>query len=115
MSQNTMSRDTMSQDTMPQALAMPQVLIRHKVSDYKAWKRVFDDHGANRASYGSQGGRLFRNADDSSEVFMLLEVEDLDRAREFVASDDLREKMAEAGVSDQPDVYFLDHEEAFEA
>ena len=105
----------MSQNTMSQTLTMPQILIRHRVSDYEAWKRVFDDHSATRASHGSRGGRLFRNADDSSEVFMLLEVEDLDRVREFVASDDLREKMAEAGVSDQPDVYLLDHEEAFDA
>ena len=100
---------------MPQTLATPQILIRHKVSDYEAWKRVFEDHSVTRASHGSLGGRLFRNADDSSEVVMLLEVEDLDRAREFVASDDLREKMAEAGVSDQPDVYFLAPEEAFAA
>lgn len=94
---------------------MPQVLIRHKVSDYAGWKRLFDEHSATRASYGSQGGRVFRNADDSDEVLMLLEVEDLDRLREFVASPELRETMSKGGVTDRPDVYFLDHEEQVEA
>ena len=105
----------MSPNTMSQTLTTPQILVRHKVRDYEAWKRVFDDHSTTRASHGSKGGRLFRNADDASEVFMLLEVEDLDRARDFITSDDLREKMAEAGVTDQPDIYLLDPEEAFEA
>jgi len=94
---------------------MPHILIRHKVNDYAAWKPFFDNHSATRASYGSQGARVFRNADDASEVIMLVAVDDLDRARELLGSDDLREKMAEAGVSDQPDVYLLDHEETVEA
>ncbi len=37
----------------------------------------------------------------------MLEWSDLGRARQFVASDDVREAMARAGVSDMPDVYFL--------
>jgi hypothetical protein len=37
----------------------------------------------------------------------LLEIEDLQKAREFVASDDLRERMQESGVIDKPDTYFL--------
>jgi hypothetical protein len=46
---------------------------------------------------------------------MLEECDALDRAREFIASDDLRKTMGEAGISDQPDVYFLDHEETVDA
>ncbi len=38
---------------------------------------------------------------------MLLEAEDLQKARAFVDSADLREVMDKAGVLDKPDVYFL--------
>jgi len=31
----------------------------------------------------------------------------LDKAKAFTASDDLRQAMEKAGVSDKPDVYFL--------
>jgi hypothetical protein len=35
-------------------------------------------------------------------------MEDVDKAKTFAASDDLREAMNKAGVSDEPDVYFLE-------
>ncbi|CAN5635677.1 hypothetical protein BH23CHL2_BH23CHL2_31940 [soil metagenome] len=42
---------------------------------------------------------------------MIFEVQDLDRVNELVFSDDLREKMQNAGVADQPDIYFLEEVE----
>jgi hypothetical protein len=43
----------------------------------------------------------------SDEVILLFSVEDLDKAKAFAASDDLRQAMQRAGMSDKPDVYFL--------
>ena len=87
---------------------MPVFLIRHKVTDYATWKPVFDDHGTNRRANGSRGGRLFRNSADPNETLILLEWDDLARARLFAQSDDLREAMERAGVADEPDVWFLE-------
>jgi heme-degrading monooxygenase HmoA len=87
---------------------MPYVLIRHKVADYGKWKRAFDTHAATRKANGSKGGRLFRSADDPNEVVVLLQWNELRKARQFVASDDLRQAMERAGVSDQPNIYFLE-------
>ena len=50
---------------------------------------------------------LLRNVDDPNEVIVSFEIEDLQKAREFIASDDLRERMQESGVIDKPDTYFL--------
>ncbi len=87
---------------------MPHLLVRHKVQDYARWKPGFDEHGATRKASSSKGGLLFRSADDPNELVILLEFEDLDKARAFAGSDDLREKMREVGVVDQPDIYFLE-------
>ena len=87
---------------------MPYLLVRHKVQDYAKWKPGFDEHGAVRKASSSKGGLLFRNADDPNELVILLEFEDLDRAREFARSDDLRDKMRQVGVVDQPYIYFLE-------
>ena len=92
---------------------MPVVLVRHKLQDYDTWKPGFDQHGSTRQASGSRGGRLFRNADNPNETFVLLEWDDLDKAREFAQSDDLRETMQRLGVADQPDVYFLEEVENF--
>ena len=86
---------------------MPYLIIRHKIEDYDRWKPVFDDHGPTRAEFGSTGYQLFRLEDDPNELVTIFEVNDLDKARALVASDDLREAMQRAGVADQPDIYFL--------
>ena len=41
-------------------------------------------------------------------MLLLFSMEDVDKAKVFAASDDLREAMKKAGVSDKPDVYFLE-------
>ena len=87
---------------------MPSLLIRCHVADYLAWKAVFDEHECARRANGSQGGWLFRDADDPHEVLLLLAWDDLERARLFADSDDLREAMARAGVTDRPDIWFLE-------
>jgi heme-degrading monooxygenase HmoA len=86
---------------------MPSLLIRHHVADYPAWKAVFDEHEFVRRANGSQGERLFRGVDDPHELLLLLAWDDLERARLFADSDDLREAMAQAGVTDQADIWFL--------
>jgi hypothetical protein len=90
---------------------MPHLLVRHRVADYARWRPIFDDHASFREQHGSTGGQVFRNADDPAEVVMLFEVSDLDRAREFVRSDELKEAMQSAGVVGAPDVAFLDDED----
>jgi heme-degrading monooxygenase HmoA len=86
---------------------MPSLFIRHTVADYAAWKSLFDEHGITRRANGSQGGRIFRSDDDPNEVLILLEWDDLERARLFADSDDLREAMERAGVTGRPDIWFL--------
>jgi heme-degrading monooxygenase HmoA len=90
---------------------MPYLLVRHKVADYAKWKPFFDQHSATRQASGSQGGRLLRNANDPNELVVLFEWDDLEKARQFAQSNDLREIMQRAGVVDQPNIYFLEEVE----
>ena len=90
---------------------MPYILVRHKVEDYAKWKTIFDEDGVNRKAGGSRGSQLFRNADNPNELIILMEWDDLGKARQFTQSPGLREAMERAGVADQPDIYFLDEVE----
>jgi hypothetical protein len=83
------------------------VLVRHKVADFAKWKPVYDAHLSMRQKASLKEEHLFRNADDPNEVLLLFSAEDVDKAKAFTASDDLRRAMEKAGVSDKPDVYFL--------
>lgn len=87
---------------------MAYLLIRHKVKDFPKWKSGFDAHGSTREKSGSKGGYLFRNADDPNEVVVVFKWDDLEKARKFASSEDLKKIMEKAGVIDKPDIYFLD-------
>ena len=86
---------------------MTFILIRHKVRDFDTWKTGYDAHQPKRTEAGLTEKYLLRSADDTNEVVMLFEAADLNRAKAFAASADLREKMQEVGVVDKPDIYFL--------
>jgi heme-degrading monooxygenase HmoA len=84
-----------------------QVIVRHKVQDYTKWYAMYTGHASTRKTGGSKGARLFRNADNPNELVILFEWENLEKARQFVQSEDLRKIMEKAGVVDKPDSYFL--------
>ena len=86
---------------------MMHMLIRHKVADFAKWKPVYDAHASSRQKAGLKEEHLFRNAEDLNEVIVLFSAEDIDKAKAFAASDDLRQAMHKAGVSDKPDIWFL--------
>lgn len=83
------------------------LLIRHKVRDFETWKQAFDVHRAKRTEAGLTDKQLLRGASDPNEVVILCEAKDLDKARAFSESADLRETMQKAGVAGKPDLLFL--------
>jgi heme-degrading monooxygenase HmoA len=87
---------------------MQYALVRHKVADYDKWKPAFDEHAAARKANGMSGHQLWRNLDDPNELLILIEVDDLEKGRQFAQSEDLRKAMQRSKVADQPDIYFLD-------
>jgi len=67
--------------------------------------------GLRRACFARQNAglrelHLLRNTENPNEVILLFSVEDPEKAKAFAASDDLRQAMQKAGVSDKPDVIF---------
>ena len=86
---------------------MAHMLIRHRVQDFKAWKSVYDGHKSLREAAGLKDLYLWQNIDNSSEVVLLFEATDVDKAKEFAASADLKDTMRRAGVLGQPDIAFL--------
>lgn len=87
---------------------MPTLLIRQKVTDFDRWQTAFQQAVQTLRANGAQQERSFRNAHDPDEVLILLEWDDLFRARLFVMSDELVDLLTIAGVTDRPDYWFLE-------
>jgi hypothetical protein len=83
------------------------MLVRHKVKNFTTWKEGYDAHAHMRAEAGLTEKYLLRNTQAPNEIVVLFAAEDIDRARAFAESADLREKMQAFGVIDKPDIYFL--------
>jgi hypothetical protein len=86
---------------------MTYVLVRHKVADFSKWKPVYDAHLGARQKAGLEEKYLLRNMENANETIILFEAEDVEKAKEFASSSDLRETMQKSGVIDKPDIYFL--------
>jgi heme-degrading monooxygenase HmoA len=87
---------------------MPHLLIHHKVENFAIWKRAYDGHRNARDQAGLTELHLLRTVADQNDVVILFETDDLERARAFVRSDDLRNKMQEAGVIGTPELLELE-------
>lgn len=86
---------------------MATLFVHHKVQDYTAWRKVFDDLTAMRTGYGCTGHKVFRSPNDPNEITILTEWKNVDQAKNYATSPDLKEGMKNAGVISQPDVMFL--------
>jgi hypothetical protein len=87
---------------------VPVLLIRHAVPDFDAWKTAFQEDATNRHSAGERSESVFRNAADPEEIWLVLQWDDLFRARLFARSDDLVDTLIRAGVIQRPDIWLLD-------
>lgn len=86
---------------------MINVLIHHEVTDYSAWKAVFDSNFDWRRKHGERNCRIFRSAGNVNDLILFFEWESLESARAFINSEELKAKMANAGVKEAPRVDFL--------
>lgn len=72
---------------------MPYVMIRQKLTRYEDFEAVFRQDAARRERLGSKGGRVFRDCDDPDHIFIVLEWDDVDKAKAFAGGYELREAM----------------------
>ena len=86
---------------------MGTLIIRHKVKDYGKWRPMFDRHAGAQKSAGLTNPRVFRSSADKNEVVILFDTDGTKKAKDFVASPDLKETMVKAGVMDRSTVFSL--------
>jgi len=86
---------------------MIYVLVHHEVTDYPAWKSVFDGSLDWRTRNGERSCRIFRGCENPNDLTLLFEWENIEKARAFISSDELKNRMAKAGVKTPPQVQYL--------
>ena len=85
---------------------MVRMFVRHSVVNFGKWKQAYDDFDETRSRMGASGHSVFQSVDDANNVTAWHDFENLEAARAFVESSELRAAMAAAGVSDEPTIWF---------
>jgi hypothetical protein len=70
---------------------MAYVLIEHRVRDFEMFRQVYLDDAPRRERLGCQGGTVFRVADDSDNVIVMLAWDTVEHARDFAGSLELEQ------------------------
>ena len=86
---------------------MIYLLIHHEVADYSVWKATFDSSLDWRTKHGERSCRIFRGVQNPNELTLMFEWENFEKAHAFIASDELKTRMASAGVKSTPRVEYL--------
>ncbi len=84
---------------------MVMLNVRHTVTDYAAWRPVFDADDARRRAAGQQGTpQVFRDVDNPNVVTVLIPWDSAENALKFAQDPAMPEVMQKGGVIGMPAV-----------
>ena len=83
-----------------------RLMMTHKVKDWDAWKKEYDDHKQARMDAGLIERGVGYTDGDNHKVTIIFAVTDKEKADAFIKSQDLKDKMAKAGVEGPPTFFF---------
>ena len=86
---------------------MAYMFVRHSVQDYDTWKSAFDSNSDLRKKGGEKSYRILRSENGANDLVIMFEWDNLDNARQFASSPELKEAMQRAGVTGKPEILFL--------
>lgn len=93
--------------TDAESLPPAAVMLRSTIADFDTWKAVFDENEEMRRAGGIVAHHINRSDDDPSQLAVYFAVADVDAAKAFLASDDLKQVMAKAGLQGPPEVTWM--------
>jgi hypothetical protein len=84
------------------------LIIKHKVANFTKWMALYESHDSARLAYGLHNYVVSRGAKDTNMVMVALRMDDANKAKEFAAMPDLKERMKKGGVLGMPAFNYLD-------
>lgn len=88
-------------------MTMVRFFVRHNVTDYNTWRKTYDDFEPERGPFGVTGHAVFQSLDNLNDVTVWHDFETVEKAKAFASSQRLRDVMQEAGVSSDPEIWFV--------
>jgi quinol monooxygenase YgiN len=88
-------------------------LVRHRVADFDAWKKLYDSFAPIQTEHGVLGHQVLRSIENPNDVIVTHTFDSREGAKAFFAMPELKEAMSQAGVdSDSLQITYFDEVEA---
>jgi hypothetical protein len=87
------------------------MFIKQRVAHFGKWDPAFDDHETDRRWAGTTDHSLHGHGDvdhPNGVIIIAFRGASIARAREFVASDELRAAMERAGIEGPPEIHVIE-------
>jgi quinol monooxygenase YgiN len=84
---------------------MVTVFLRHKISDYAAWRKVYDAAGPMKKAGGVIGEAVYQSADDPNDITVTHEFATIEVAKAYLDNPELKQAIQKAGVIGAPTVW----------
>ena len=83
-----------------------RMYVRHEVTDYAAWRKIYDGFDARRRKLGVTAQAVYRSVDDPNDLTVTHDFASADKAKRFAASPDLKAAMEKGGVKGVPQIWY---------
>ena len=85
---------------------MTTMFIRHNVADYANWKKGYDAFDSQRNALGVTAQASYQLDTDPKDVTVTHNFANIEAAKAFAASPELKDAMQKAGVVGEPSIWF---------
>jgi hypothetical protein len=85
---------------------MAIMFVRHTISDYKSWRKVYDDFAAVQKAMGVTAHAVYQAADNPNDITVTHEFGSVEAAQASAKSAKLKSAMQGAGVVGAPTIWF---------
>jgi quinol monooxygenase YgiN len=85
---------------------MTTMFVRHTVSDYKTWRKAYDEFTPIQKAKGVTAQAVYRAADNPNDITVTHEFASVEAAEAFAKSAELKSAMQSAGVAAAPTIWF---------
>ena len=87
-------------------------LVRHRVAEFDAWKKVYDDFAPIQADHGVHAHQILRSIENPNDVIVTHTFDSPEAARAFFAMPELKEAMSQGSVdADSVEISYLEEVE----
>jgi quinol monooxygenase YgiN len=84
---------------------MATVFLRHTISDYAAWRKVYDAAGPLKKAGGVMAEAVYQSADNPNDVTVTHEFATIEAAKTYLDKPELKQAIEKAGVIGAPTVW----------